>query len=380
VKSLRLDDFLLRAACFVAYALFSAAILVYAAVRPANNVDLIHYVGAALGDLGLQGDELHARTYAELRSALPADAYQLLTERDSYLHDMSADPESFRQNLQFFLVKPLYPALMSIVTRFGVHLPSAALAISIAAGGFLALLVYAWLAADVAEPYRAAFAAALVSGVGLLGLARLATPDALSAAVLLAAAYEYARSGNTRRAWLWLAVSILARPDNLIIAVLAVLAWATWPSSQRRFAIGEALVALGTFAATYWAAHRFAPGFSFATFFWESFVERSAYPERAYVALTMPIYARVLLRGTVRLLDPNPVLWFALLALSTVVVYRKKRLPRDPAAQVAAVMAAAWLVRFLLWPYPAPRFYAANYLVVGIVFVRSLFVAETTSS
>jgi len=367
-----------KAACFAAYALFVAATLVYAAARPAYNVDLVHYAGAALADRGLARDELHARTYAELRAALPPEAYRELTESGPYVHDMSVDPESYWQNLQFFLVKPLYPALMSVLARLGLDLPTAALAISIAAGVFLAWLVYVWLAAEVREPYPAAFAAVLVSGVGLLGLARLATPDALSAALLLAASYEYARRGDARRASLWLGVSILARPDNVIVAMLAALAWGAWSAARRRVAAVEAAVALGAFAAVYWAVRSCAPSLSFTTLFSVALVERTSYPEQAHATLTLGIYARVLSRGAIRLLDPNPVLWFAALGLATIVLYREKRLARDSYAEIAVVMAVAWIAHFLVWPDRAPRFYAANYLVVGIVFVRSLFAEATT--
>src|ERR1041384_8150834 len=128
----------IQACCFVVYVLFVAAILVYATARPAHNVDLIHYVGVALADSGLEGDELHARTYSTLRSAVPPDDYQRLIETSPYLHQMSADSESFRQNLPFFLVKPLYPALMAILARLGLDLVSASLAISVAASASLA--------------------------------------------------------------------------------------------------------------------------------------------------------------------------------------------------------------------------------------------------
>ena len=153
-----------HAACLVGYVLSVSAMLVYAAARPAHNVDLIDYVGAALADTGLAGDELHARTYAVLRETLPADDYRLLTENSPYLHDMAADAESFRQNLPFFLVKPLYPSLMSVLARLGVDLPSAALVISIAAGALLGLVTYVWLAAYAPVPYRAAFGALLLAG------------------------------------------------------------------------------------------------------------------------------------------------------------------------------------------------------------------------
>ena len=111
-------------------AVIALGIAGYAVYRPAGNADLIEYIAVVRQWEGATGADLNAETYADLDELLDDAQFadvtgsQGITElgRDAYLAKIKADPEALRQQLPFYSVKPLYPALMAALGVAGVPL------------------------------------------------------------------------------------------------------------------------------------------------------------------------------------------------------------------------------------------------------------------
>ena len=121
-------------------AVIALGIAGYAIYRPAGNADLIEYIAVVHQWEGATGADLSARTYADLDALLDDDQYADVTGtqgitalgRDAYLAKIKADPEALRQQLPFYSVKPLYPALMAALGVVGVPLGFGSVLISAA--------------------------------------------------------------------------------------------------------------------------------------------------------------------------------------------------------------------------------------------------------
>ena len=92
-----------------------------ALARPFHNWDTIGYIGVAYRMQGLSGDELHATVFREARAHLPEEDYVRNTTNDAYREAVLADPASLEQQVPFYAVKPMYPALMSALMSLGVN-------------------------------------------------------------------------------------------------------------------------------------------------------------------------------------------------------------------------------------------------------------------
>jgi len=108
---------------------------IYYAQRPAYNWDMIAYIAVALMDIGVPAATVHQKTYDALMD-VPEKARKPLLESGEYRINVAKDPLKFRAQLPFYSVKPLYPALMSILYRAGIGLVTASIIVPVAAAMF----------------------------------------------------------------------------------------------------------------------------------------------------------------------------------------------------------------------------------------------------
>jgi hypothetical protein len=152
----------------------------YFAQRPIYNWDMVAYVAVALIDAGEPAETVHRKTYDIVAASLPPDRFAELTQSNARRVAVAADAARFAAQLPFYTVKPVYPAVMSLLYRAGMYPVTASVAVSAAGYAGICLLLYVWTARWL-RPLVAVPVAALLSLCPYLTpIAQLSTPDALS--------------------------------------------------------------------------------------------------------------------------------------------------------------------------------------------------------
>lgn len=209
---------------------------------PLYNWDLLPYIAAADRFGGASDEAAHADAYDVIRATLPARDVELMTASNAYRRALTEDPSAFAEQLPFYTVKPAYPLLMLQLRRIGLNPVDASLLISRVSYIAVGMLLLAWLGSFLAPLPALATAWALVNAPFVIELARLSTPDALSAALILGALVVICRTGSFRIGLGLLLLSLFVRPDN-VLWLLAVAAWAA-VSGRRTPAVFAALAGI----------------------------------------------------------------------------------------------------------------------------------------
>ena len=268
-------------------AVIALGIAGYAIYRPAGNADLIHYIAVVHQWEGVTGAELNAETYADLDALLDDDHFadvtggQGITElgRDDYLAKIRADPEALRQQLPFYSVKPLYPALMAALDLVGVPLGFGSVLISAAAYAALVLLLFRWVSRHIGEWPAVVLATLIALAAPYWILARLSTPDALALLIGMSGLYVLLEWRRPGLAMAILLVAILARP-NAVVAVLAiaVITVLARPEAGIRLAWPRAALAAAAGVALYVGLTVWSGNYGYATLFYHAVVGYLSFP------------------------------------------------------------------------------------------------------
>jgi hypothetical protein len=327
---------------------------------------MLAYIAISLRLAGASDVAAHEQAHRVVREAVPARDYMSLSEGDDYRRTTARDPEAFTQQLPFYSVKPAYPLLLTSLTRAGVDPVQASVMISRAGYVAVALILFIWIRSFL--PFLPAIASTwVVMGLPfMLDLARLSTPDALSAAFVFAALWLLIRKGRLRTSMSVLLLAITVRPDNvlwlLVIAGYGAIHMRDWRASV-------AFVPAGALCYAVMAA--WSGNLGWATLFHHSFVERLAYPATFTPSLSALGYAWIYLRES----HPVHLPPFLLLFLLTGVLLFRHRLRRKGwNDQWVAALVATTTYTVLHWlVLPGDdRFLAAAYLIVLVLLLRTL--------
>ena len=213
----------------------TGAMVAYAAVHPGANTDLIFYAATVHQWDGLDDQAIHDAALADARKDLGNTVYQAMVTENDYMRTVAADPEALVQQIPFYSVKPLFPALMIGLRFFGVSLGTAQLLISLASYFLLGLLVFIWLRRHHPPLVAAALGSLIIISSPWAVLARIQSPDALSLLLTVLAIYLLLELRRVGPAFFVLLVTILARPNAVILLIAVALALAALrPGSSLR--------------------------------------------------------------------------------------------------------------------------------------------------
>lgn len=325
-------------------------------LKPTYNWDLLGYMGSALSWSESNPERLHSEVYEEAASEIPSAQFLALTQ-GSYRADMAHSPTDYDQQLPFYAVRPIYTGLMAFLHRLGLSLVHSAYTISALSYLATALLLYVWLARYFPLPVAALYAGLISISPPLFGIARLATADSLSAALLLGALFSLLELDHKRWFFALMLLSVYARSDNVVFSAAAG-GFLLYDRDRLGFTASELLLFLSLCIASYLGISYYSGNYGWSTVFYHTFVHLLTAPARTPVHISPRNYFAALKTGTETVGDSGLALW-AVLGLLAFRLWRQQ-LAQARRIRVFLLATLATIgMRYILFPLLINRFLAA---------------------
>lgn len=376
---------------FVLYfLLFTIFLFMQAINHPTNNWDMLGYAGSVKSFETDDKKEIHDFVFSELEKYVDAETFQDLTSGSEYRKIVYADPESFRQVLPWYQIRPIYTGAIYVLTKFSVNIFHASALVSASA-----VFVGLWIFYLAFRPYVAnSFWFALPFFIVLndaVKIASYSSPDSLAFLWVGILSYFFIRR---HRLFLWiLPLSIIVRTD-LIFMVGLFLAYLFWFYSveQRKtlkvrkgFSLiktqrGKVVLASVASLAIYFAINTIFGNYGWATVFHLMFVSRLNYPADIVVHIDFMQYFNAVVYGLPGMLQNNAFDLFVgiFIVMIGVLINLKQyggKLKHILAGRLNALMVISFLfivAHYLVFPEDDSRFFVAQYMISLLCFLALL--------
>jgi hypothetical protein len=287
-----------------------------------------------------------------LSRSRPIDAVYNIVKHENRRAEASSvldSPQHLQEIEPMFAIRPLYLLIVSWVAVF-IPLPHAINAVSAISFFGVGLVAIAW-------SRRPILTGMFMSAYPLLLLARIGSPDALSALLVISGLWLVAECKLEAAGLLLLFLSLSARTDNLLL-VLIVLVWLAW---EKRLSYLFAAAVASFSVALVLAINHWAGNYGWIVLFRCSFVDPLRWPAGAGHSLSLREYTSALVRALTTI-AVHVTLW----VLLGILAWMRRH---DRVLIVVAVAAAA---HFLLFPSPEDRYFLWAYIVAGVSLIRSV--------
>jgi len=368
-------------------ALISGIYATWFAQRPLYNWDMIPYVAIALLDAGQPADTLREKTYEIIKNSTAEEAHEFLFGGSKYKKDaynrgadyrymVANDSKIFSDQLPFYTVKPVYPALMSLLYRIGLDPVRASIAISATAYAAICLLLYVWITQWLNPALSLPIAALLSLNPILTPLAQLATPDALSVFVLLLGTFFVMETRFLRTGISIFIASVLIRPENIIYAFIFL----AFLAAIRRLALTSCAIGLCVAFGIYFAETRLSHNYGWATLFYFTFIDWRILEGALASSLGLSDYAYIYAKELFRLVFSRGAAFpvFALVFFGTILLKFDRPQPwRDPYLHIVFLATVYAAARTAALPGEPDRTLAFPYMLITIAFIHACVFIKT---
>jgi hypothetical protein len=321
------------------------------AFKPAYNWDMLAYMAIIQKIDGIDSlSQLHARTYSEAKNNLPVNKYDaLVNSNDPYRKKMAENANAFNSQLVFYTVKPIYLLAAYLFYKIGFGLIASTFLPSLISFFFINMFSFFWIS-KLTVQFKARLIMLLFICAVTTPLASRSNPDALSCLLLLISAYFFLERNNLFLLVFFLTLSILVRPENIIISFLlyAVIATGKW---TRKIPFYISCISLTIMVACYYSVQKFMFSPGWASLFYHAFIDDTADPALKQT-ITISQYFKILREN---LLTIKGIVMFIILLLLTTFFFQLKCRFKTIDFFYAAV--ALWfIIKCLLFPMLGLRF------------------------
>ena len=369
-------------------ALISGIYATWFAQRPLYNWDMIPYVAIALLDAGQPADTLREKTYDIIKESTPVERHEFLLggsnyKKDTYIRGadyrymVARDSKIFANQLPFYTVKPVYPALMSLFVRAGVNPVTATMVISGAAYAAICLLLYVWISRWLNPAISLVITALLSLNPILTPLAQLATPDALSVFVLLLGTFFVFETKFLRSGIGIFIASILIRPENIIYAFIFL----GFLAAIRKLPLTSCAIGLCVAFGIYFAETRLSQNYGWSTLFYFTFIDWRILEGAPASSLGLSDYAHIYAKEVFRLVFSRGAAFpvFALAGFGALLLKFDRLQPwRDPCLQLVFLAAVYAAARTAALPGEPDRALAFPYMLIAIALIHACAFIKTS--
>lgn len=358
-----------------AYLIYLVGVFTFAWMRPYYNWDMIPYLAAAHSFEQHNKKQLHDKVFEEVKNSVPSQVYSELTQGD-YRQTMLNDAEAFYQQLPFYKPKLIYVWLIYALTQLGFNGISAMNVLSVVPSFVASLLILMFLLHETTGIYPYVLSILVINVSGLLDVARLSTPDALSACIVLLAIFFILRKRYFLLGFAFLITSIFVRVDNLLFGILIFTYLRFFSFEEFRISTRMYLVLITVCVLSFVIVSFGIKNYGWATLISHITINKVVTPESFQPSITFFGYILIVVkRGFIQFVT-NPLMsFFFMLGLTT--SYLLKFINRDNKifiyGHVTAIMALSIVVHFVLFPDLLNRYFITQYLMGAIAFAFTLF-------
>lgn len=377
--------------CAAAYTalLGLAAIAAYRTSDRDWNWDALAYMACAVSRSESDPVKIHREVYSEAKKELPAQSFKLLTESNPYRADLASDSFHFTEQVPIYDNKALYIVLIAGLHRLGASYLQAMKLLSAAGFFVLGLVFFRW-----ARVYLGTLPAALISALfmaspPILNVARIFSPDALSAAVIVGALYLLFEMGPVPGARLYPAAdaghrnrasreiiglalvscAVFIRNETVILAVLVVAYLTLASRSPVKLRRVHGAILVGLLISCVLMLRDLGGGYGWRTTFYHGLVQRLPAPGETRVpSISATNYLHAVAASARSALDSSSLALFALLGAASMMLLRRDAVLRD--LLLLAVSGAILLM--LVYPGFEERYYVSAYVIVTIAFISAV--------
>ena len=353
------------------YFICIAAAAVYCFKRPLYNWDMLPYSALILKMDGYDNKKAFAYAYESAKKSLPSAPYHLLTDSaNAYRYELANNTEAFNQQLPFYVVKPLYTSLAYLAYKLGFPLSQATLVPCFISYLLLGLLFFHWLHLYVRLSVAFFVALFIMMSSPLIEVAKLSTPDCLSALLLLGAFYFTVEKPSLPFALVFMCLSVFARIDNVICCFLLTSTAYAGKQWSRQLRFKSFLLISFLFVVCYLMVGLVAWQYGWSLFFYNDFVghlhpiygTRSDFGIRDYFRLMYEHIMSAINRSYF-------AIFMALHVLNIARSFLSGKLSFDQL--FALLIPTIVFVRLIFYPDISDRFYIAYYLVIVVLLVKN---------
>ena len=352
------------------YVLGMALAAFYCFYRPLYNWDMLAYTHLILKMDHNDPKAAHERTYVLAQRHLPAEDYRKLSDSTHrFRNHMRQSAEAFEQQLPFYVVKPLYLVLVLASYKAGIPLPQATLVPSVLSYVGIGLLLFHWMGLFLRRGMTALCAFLIMISPPLLYIAKAASPDSLSCLLLLAVFYCIMEKPALRPLIFVMVLSILARLDNIVTCflILCFLFFSRkWPLN---LSFRQLTAWAGCFLFCYFLIGLLARSYGWSLFFYGDFMARLHPYYGTGGGFRFSSYVRVMYEHFMAGMNHS---YLALFLTLLVYLLRPPFSMRNLSFEksFALLIPFILLVRFILFPEIADRFYIPFYLLILVLLAK----------
>ncbi|MFL5773175.1 MAG: ArnT family glycosyltransferase [Flavisolibacter sp.] len=338
--------------------------------HPDYNFDMLGYMALVVRmDQTTAVDQVHNITYSNAKQNIPEEEYKKLTTTPPFRQKFASDPVEFQKLLPIYIVKPLYLWMCYLFYKAGASLTIATVLPSLLSFFLIGIFLFHWLKKYL-QPVVAFLGALLIMYSSFVtNVARLSTPDCLSAFFLFVAAYYVLERRHMILMFLFFLLSILTRVDNLIICFF-VISFLSFDKKLRLLYKKQYFFMLLVLVITYLCIMLQVRQFGWSIFYYSQYARHIDFSKDFKQAVSSSSYISLVYSKLVTAVTAFNFSFFMFIAM-LIMGYPLRRFKNFTFDQLfLLLMVATILFRFLLLPDLSDRFYLGFYLIIIILLVR----------
>jgi hypothetical protein len=316
-------------------------------------------------------EKIHELTYSNAKQNIPPEEYNKLTETPAYRKRFETNPSEFKKILPNYIVKPLYTWLCWLFYKSGFSLPIATALPSLISYLLLGLFLFHWSSKYVHIGIAFLGAVLIMDSTIVTAIARLSTPDCLSALFLLVGSYFILERRNTFFMFIFSFLSILTRVDNIITCFI-IISFLTFSLKWKTIPIKQYFIMLAILFATYVLIILPVTQFGWSIFYYGQYARHIDYSRDFDQPITLSTHFSLMYSKLTTAFISTHFTFFAFLGLLVFVSknFSFRNLSFDQTFLLVLILIG--LIKFLLLPDLSDRFHLAFFLVIIILLIRKL--------
>jgi len=345
---------------------------IYCFKRPLYNWDILPYSYLILKMDHYNSEDAYNLAYKSAKENIPSKEYHLLVDSsNAYRYRMSKDFNAFNEQLPFYVVKPLYTSLGYLFYKSGFSLIQATLIPSFISYLLIGFLLFHWLKIYLQHSISFITALLIMISSPLIEVAKLSTPDCLSAFLLLCSFYFIVEKPSLRFAVLFMSLSVFARLDNIVTCFGLIGIMYASKKWYKKIPLRIFLLIIILFVCSYFLISFFAYQYGWSILFYNDFADHLHPAYGSMVHFSIQSYLRLMYEHVLSAINHSYVsIFLALLVFSFNEKLSLRNLSFDK--MFLLLIPIILFVRLILYPDVSDRLYIPFYLIIIILSAKRL--------